>query len=359
MNHADADGRVSYRYELIACGQALQKKPYKLHQPIATEVLLRVLASGLCHTDLHLAEGFFDMGNGNRIALSDRGIHLPHTLGHESVGEVIALGPDVHDLNIGDRVLIYPWIGCDACKQCAENNGHLCGQPQFIGVFRSGGFSDHVVVPHSRYLFPINDLAAAQAAPLACSGLTTYGALMKVRGIFPAEPIVIIGAGGLGLMCLALLAKLQGHGAVVIEPSEMKRDAALRLGARCAVGTDQDSHDQLALLAGDGYGAVLDFVGSAESIARGVSLLRKGGKLIVVGMFGGAMTVPIPLLVMRGISIEGSYVGSLAEMSELLELVKKTGLPNLPIVIRPMSQINDAFDDMRIGHVLGRTVFEP
>jgi D-arabinose 1-dehydrogenase-like Zn-dependent alcohol dehydrogenase len=348
-----------HRFEMVGSAQPLVAASAEMPRPAGREVLLRVLAAGVCHTDLHLSDGYFDLGRGKRIALADRGIRLPHTLGHENVGEVVALGPEARGLQIGDRVLVYPWIGCDACAQCAAGAGHLCAAPRFIGVFRPGGFSDHLLVPDARYLFALGDLPATAAAPLACSGLTAYSALMKVREAAMGGPIVIIGAGGLGLMCLSMLALLVAPGAIVIEPNPAKRNAALEMGALAALGTDaEDSARALALTDG-GVGAVLDFVGAPASVEQGVSLLRKGGRLVVVGMFGGELTLPIPTLVLRAISIEGSYVGSLAEMRDLMDLVRREGMPALPLTTRPLSEINEAFDAMRAGAVIGRTVLQP
>ncbi len=347
------------RYQLVACGEPLQASRAELPAPQGTEVVLRTLAAGLCHTDLHLSDGYFDLGRGQRIRLTDRGIRLPHTLGHENVGVVQACGPEAAGVAIGDRVLAYPWVGCGSCARCADGLGHLCDQPRFVGVFRPGGFGEVVVVPHARCLFPIGDLAPAAAAPLACSGITAYSALRKAGGAIDQGPIVIIGAGGVGLMCLGLLRCLGGKGAIVVEPVAAKRAAALEMGAIAAVGTDAAGEAELADRIGAGVGAVLDFVGSPDSLGRGVAALRKAGKLVVVGMYGGELTLPIPLLVLRSISIEGSYVGSIAEMHELMSLVRRHGIPKLPLVERPMAEINDAMQDMRAGAVVGRTILIP
>ncbi|QAA92647.1 alcohol dehydrogenase catalytic domain-containing protein [Pollutimonas thiosulfatoxidans] len=145
----------AYRYELVACGNQLERRRHAAAVPRGNEVLLRVLAAGLCHTDLHLSDGYFNLGGGNRISLIERGINLPHTLGHETVGEIMAMGPDVSGLSIGDRMLVYPWAGCDACELCTSEQGHLCHSPRFTGVFRPGGFGSHIVVSHPKYLFSL------------------------------------------------------------------------------------------------------------------------------------------------------------------------------------------------------------
>lgn len=301
----------------------------------------------------------FDLGNGQRIALTDRGIRLPHTLGHENVGEVVACGPAVSDVAVGDRVLVYPWIGCDACERCTSGEGHLCDAPRFVGVFRAGGFGDEILVPDAKYVFPIGELSPTQAAPLACSGLTTFAALDKVRDVLDRGPVVVLGAGGLGLMALALLRLMEARGAYVIEPDAAKRAAAIEQGALDAFDDRDADMERLASSIGGGVHAVIDLVGTPASIRRGIGLLRKGGRLVVVGMFGGAMDVAIPLVVLRSLAIEGSYVGSLSQMGELMALVRRNGMPTLPITSRPLAEINQAFDALRSGAVVGRTVLHP
>ena len=186
-------------------------------KPTGTEVLLKVLAAGVCHSDLHLSDGYFDLGGGKKLSIIERGMKLPVTLGHENVGEVVALGPDARGVKIGDRRLVDPWMGCGECRVCKRGDEQLCTKPSSIGVFRPGGYSDHLMVPHPRYLFDIGNIPPERAAPLACSGVTTYSALKKVGPTLTTDPVVIIGAGGLGLMCLALHKAMGGHSAIVVD----------------------------------------------------------------------------------------------------------------------------------------------
>ena len=134
--------------------------------------LVRTVATGVCHSDLHFWEGVYDLGGGKQLKLTDRGMTLPLTMGHETVGEVAAAGPDARDVKVGDRRLVYPWIGCGECKVCRRGDEQLCLKPRFLGVFRPGGYSDFLLVPHARYLVDFGDLPPEQAAPFACSGVT-------------------------------------------------------------------------------------------------------------------------------------------------------------------------------------------
>ncbi|HYP09984.1 MAG TPA: alcohol dehydrogenase catalytic domain-containing protein, partial [Xanthobacteraceae bacterium] len=190
-------------FQLCVCGEPLRASEQPTPKPTGNEVLLKTLAAGVCHSDLHLADGWFDLGGGKRLSLADRGMKLPVTLGHENVGEVVAVGPDAKGVRIGARMLADPWNGCGNCGPCRRGEENLCRAMKSLGVFSNGGYADHILVPHPRYLFDIGDLPPERVAPLACSGVTTFGALKKVPTL-ASEPTVIIGAGGLGLMCLDL-----------------------------------------------------------------------------------------------------------------------------------------------------------
>jgi D-arabinose 1-dehydrogenase-like Zn-dependent alcohol dehydrogenase len=346
-------------FQVCVCGQPLQFNEQPTPEPKGTEVLLKVLAAGVCHSDLHLADGYFDLGGGKRLSLEERGMKLPVTLGHENVGEVVALGPDAKDVKIGARMLADPWIGCGKCAACKRNEDNLCMAMRSLGVFTHGGYADYMLVPHPRYLFDIGDLDPARAAPLACSGVTTFGALKKVTTL-KREPTVIIGAGGLGLMCLALHQKMGGHSAIVVDIDPAKRDAAKKAGAVATVDAKAaGALDQIKQLTNGGAWAVIDLVGSSQSARLGYDSLTKGGKYIIVGLYGGDLTVSLPPIPMRALTIQGSYVGSVPETAELMELVRRTGLPDVPVSTRPLKDVNAVHDELRAGKVVGRVVLTP
>jgi alcohol dehydrogenase, propanol-preferring len=346
-------------FQLCICGEPLQFKEQPTPKPAGSEVLLKVLAAGVCHSDLHLADGWFDLGGGKRLSLADRGMKLPVTLGHENVGEVVATGPDAKDVRIGARMLADPWIGCGTCGPCRRGEENLCRAMKSLGVFANGGYADHIMVPHPRYLFDIGDLPPERVAPLACSGVTTFGALKKVPAL-ATEPTVIIGAGGLGLMCLALHQKMGGHSTVVVDIDPAKRAAAKQAGAAHVVdGGASDAAQQIIDLTQGGAWAVIDLVGSSQSARVGYDSLIKGGKYIIVGLFGGDLTVSLPPIPMRALTIQGSYVGSVPEMAELMALVRRAGLPQVPVATKPLEVVNAVMDDLRAGKIIGRVVLTP
>ena len=347
-------------FQVCVCGEPLRLAEQSTPEPEGSQVLLRMLAAGVCHSDLHLSDGYFDLGGGKRMSLADRGMKLPVTLGHENVGEVVAVGPQAKGVKIGAKVLAHPWIGCGECAVCKRGEENLCTAMRSLGVFSNGGYADHMMVPHPRYLFDIGDLAPEQVAPLACSGVTTYGALKKAAATLKTEPVVIIGAGGLGLMCLALHKAMGGHSAIVVDIDPKKREAAKQAGAAAVIdGGAPDAAAQIIAATKGGAWAVIDLVGASSTARLGVDSLIKGGKYIIVGLYGGDVTLSLPPIPMRALTVQGSYVGSLPEMAELMELVRRTGVPPVPVATRRLEDVNAVLDDLRAGKIIGRVVLTP
>src|SRR5690242_15162421 len=334
-------------------------------RPAGTQVLIKVKAAGVCHSDLHIWEGGYDLGHGRKpLSLKDRGVSLPRTMGHETVGEVVAFGPDVRPgdtagLKIGDVALVYPWLGCGKCATCLGGDENMCLKPAALGVYCDGGYADHMTVPHPKYLLDLKGLDPVTAAPYACSGVTTYSALKKVEKDL-GSPIVIIGAGGLGLMALSLLKAMGGKGAIVVDIDAKKREAAEKAGALATVdGKAGDALAQLAQKAGGPIRAVIDLVGNAQSTQLGFDCLTKGGKLIIVGLFGGGAPWALPLIPIKAITIQGSYVGNLRETRELLDLVRAKNIPPIPVTPMPLAKANDALLDLQKGKLVGRAILTP
>ena len=286
----------------------------------------------------------------------DLAVRLPRTLGHEIAGEVVAAGPDA-DVEIGARRVVFPWIGCGACALCAAGDEHLCARPQTLGFSRDGGFSDRVVVPHPRYLLDFGELPAELAATYACAGLTAFSALRKAAPVSDEHPLLIIGAGGVGESAIRFAHAVYGVHPAVAEIDERKRENARESGA----GTVFDPRDAAACKAarqdaGGGFAAVIDFVGSTASAEHALAMVRKGGKVIVVGLYGGTLQLALPLMPLRAISIAGSYVGSLRDLHDLLALARGGAAPHVHIQRRPLEDAQLALDALRAGTVLGRSV---
>ena len=350
---------LQHSFRLTRIGAPLEVAAEPLPQPTGTEVLLRVHACGVCHSDLHLAEGFFDLGGGHKLDLS-KGMPLPLTLGHEIAGEVLAAGPLAEGALPGQLRVAYGWIGCETCPACRRGVEQFCDRPRALGVTRNGGFSTHVVVPHPRYLFDYGTLPQAFAATLGCSGLTAFGALSKAAPITHDEPLLIIGAGGVGQAAIAIARAMFGVGPVVADIDPAKREAALAAGASEAVDPqDKELRRRLLKQTDGGFAAAIDFVGMPATAELGLSVVRKGGKLIVVGLFGGSLTIALPTLPLRGINVVGSYVGSLTEMDQLMALARSGVISPTAIETRSLAQAQATLTDLREGRIRGRAVLLP
>lgn len=340
-------------------GQPLGETVTPLPAPAGTEVLVRVGHCGVCHSDLHLHDGFFDLGAGRKAELAG-GRPLPFTLGHEIEGEIEAAGPDAAGAAPGRRAVVYPWIGCGECALCARGDEHLCPKPRQIGIQVDGGYASHVMVPHPRYLLDYDPIPAALAGTYMCSGVTAYSALRKLGAAADEGPVLLVGLGGVGMMGLSFALARSKHAPLVAEIDAAKRALALEQGAAAAFDpADAGARKGIMAASGGGVAGAIDFVGSDKSAAFAYGTLAKGGRLVVAGLLGGEMRLSVPTLPLRGVAIEGNYVGSLAEAREMLALVRAGKVQPIPVRTRPLKEAQAALDDLRAGRTIGRTVLVP
>jgi D-arabinose 1-dehydrogenase-like Zn-dependent alcohol dehydrogenase len=345
---------------VVAFGSPLEEIEKPTPVPEGTEVLLKVHHAGVCHSDVHIHDGHFDLGGGARLPLAH--LKLPHTMGHEIEGEAVALGPAAVTVTIGARYAVFPWIGCGGCPACARGEENLCNRGRQLGCSPgiAGGYATHVLVPHARYLLDYGATDPALAAAYMCSGLTAFGAIKKVGTLLPADRLAIIGCGGVGLMGVQFARALTGKGPLAADIEEKRLTAAREAGAVATYDTrDADAADRLVAETGGGVFAAVDFVGSERSFAFANAIVRKGGKIIIVGLFGGAMTMPLPMFPLRAITLAGSFVGSLAEAREMMQLVRAGKIDPIPLQMRPLSEAGKALDDLREGRITGRVVLTP
>lgn len=339
----------------------LQEKPTPAPGP--GEVLVRITAAGVCHSDLHIHDGYYDLGGGRRLLNEQRGVFVPRTMGHEIAGTIEALGDGVSGVQIGDDVVVYPWIGCGNCDACALGDEQNCPSMRTLGILSDGGYSTHVIVPDARYCVPLDGIAPEVAALYACSGITTFHALRKFDpAILQSEPVLIIGAGGLGMMALTILQGMGGYGAIVADIDAGKREDALAAGALAVVDPrDDEVLAQIKELAPSGRGLrmAIDLVGNPATLQLAIDSLVKGGKVVAVGLMGGEFTIPTPYLPMRALTIEGSYVGTLQELRDLMALVREKSIPPPPIERHPLDDAQAVLDALRAGKVHGRGVLVP
>ncbi len=241
---------------------------------------------------------------------------------------------------------------------CAAGLDNLCQTMRPVGMGIQGGFATHLLIRDPKYLVNIDGLRPEQAAPLACSGLTTYSAVKKLLPLDADEWVAVIGCGGLGLMALALLQGLGHERVIACDIDEAKLAPARERGAARTCNLKDDGLKQLIAAADGALCGMLDFVGSAATVALAAPALRKGGRCVVSGLFGGAASLPIPVLALREISILGSAVGTTRDLIELVDLVKR-GRVQLPQVqCRPLAMAEQSLADLAAGRIIGRVVLE-
>lgn len=327
--------------------------------PKGTEVVIEVSRCGVCHTDLHLQDGYYDLGGGKKLELKDRGVHPPLTMGHEVLGRLIAKGTDaeIADSEIGKTFLVYPWIGCGECATCRGGDENLCTKPSSLGVFRPGGYAEQCMVPHPRYLVDVTGIEPTLASTYACSGLTAYSALNKVQMDRGDDLLLLMGLGGVGFSGLTIARALGFQNIAVADIDPAKRDLALRSGARLVLDPrDEQASATLFERHPRGAAGVVDFVAGQSTAEFSLGVLGKGGIYVAVGLFGGNISLPLPPLVLRALTLRGSYTGSLGELKELIDLVKSGKVPPIPVEAVAFDQVNDALSRLRAGHVHGRLV---
>jgi len=346
-------------YEVVQWGKPLEKAARETPKPKGTEVLLKLKFCGVCHSDVHIRDGYFDLGGGKRLPMSERGMNLPATLGHEPYGKVVATGSEAGDVAIGEDRLVYPWTGCGACARCCEGLDNFCMAPRCIGLQRPGGYADHLLVPDPRYLIDASGIDPAWAATLSCSGLAAYSAVSRLNPIPREEWVIVIGAGGLGLSAISLL-RAMGHIYILAaDIDNTKLNAAKKAGAAAIVNSrDPDGAEKIKKISGGPiYGAV-DLVGTTETARLALGALRKGGRLILVGLYGGEIPLSLVTTIQRALTIQGSHLGSVEELKQVVALAREGKLQPIPIQKRLLSEVSRTLDELKAGAVVGRVVVE-
>jgi len=308
-------------------GGTLEVEERELPQATGEGTLLRITACGVCHSDLHVADGHFST------------TPLPIVLGHEITGEVDGLG----------NVLVYtPW-GCGACRFCAAGEEMICPNSCEVGLFQDGGYAEYMIIPYRRYLYPLGDLDPVKAAPLGCGGLTAYRAVKHaLPWLGKGKRALVVGAGGLGQFAIQYLRVLSDATVVVADQSATKRERAVELGAEAGLPGDEVEGP---------FDAVLDFVAAQDTLELGARVVDRKGVLVAVGLFGGR--IPFGLgAVPHEAHFLSSIWGSLAELGELIELAQREPL-EYTIETMPLAEAQTAHERVRAGEAKGRIVLIP
>ena len=345
--------------QIIEPNKPLEINETELPKPNGNQVIVKVKSTGVCHSDLHLWEGGYDTGDGF-MKVTDRGVKFPVTPGHEVVGNVEEIGDSVQGVDIGDLVLVYPWIGVGQCTTCEKGNTNLCESPKSLGVFQDGGYAEYVLVPDAKFLAKIDNLDPDAAASLACSGLTAFTAVKKALTNSP-ENILIVGAGGLGLMGVQIASALTKANIICADLDDEKLESAKKLGATHIINTkESDAVKKIMSICNEkGVDSIIDFVNAPPTVKMDLSLIRKRGNIILVGLFGGSVELPLVSVPLKAITIQGAYTGNYNDMVELINLAQR-GVIN-PIVSKhyKLNDANIALNDLKNRKIIGRAVINP
>ena len=348
--------------QIVKWGEPLVGRTIPTPVPKGREILVEVTACGVCHSDLHIHQGFFDLGGGKKLSIADRGLTLPFTMGHETAGRVAATGPDVSGIEIGQSFVVYPWVGCGSCRDCLGGQELYCTKPRVIGTWVDGGYSTHVIVPDARYLVDHGDIPVEVACTYACSGITAYSGLTKTELSRADQSLLLVGAGGVGMNALLMAKAVLGCRVAVADLDPAKRDAAMATGVCDAVfdNGNPGAIQQIKDWSDGGTDAAIDFVGRPESLSFAMNAGRpKGAKIVVIGLYGDELPISTALLPLRVIDLRGSYVGTLDDLKAVIQLAKDGVLPPIQVSRCPLDSVNTALDDLHHGRVTGRVVLDP
>jgi NAD+-dependent secondary alcohol dehydrogenase Adh1 len=314
------------------------------------DVVVRIGAAGLCRTDLHIQEGQW---------AEKSQVVLPYTPGHENAGWVHEVGSAVTNVEVGDTVIVHPFITCGLCSACRRGDDMHCENGSFPGINRDGGFADFLQTSARSVVKLAPSLEPKDIAALADAGLTAIHAVKKAIPILePGTTAVVIGAGGLGHIGIQCLKAMTPTTVVVIDPSEKALALAAEMGADQTVKVDGKHVDTVKEITnGFGADAIIDFVGEKGAIEDGIAMVRDGGFYYVIG-YGENINIPTIDVISREISFIGNLVGTYTDLEELMTLTAQ-GRVTLHTSTYPLDAINDAMADLDGGRLQGRGILIP
>jgi propanol-preferring alcohol dehydrogenase len=346
---------------IVEVNESLQVQELQTPKPKGSQIIIKVQSSGVCHSDVHVWEGYYEGIGGQPLKTTDRGVKYPLTPGHEIAGIVDDLGEQVERFSKNEKVLVYPWIGEGVCPACRIGEENLCDKPRSLGVYMDGGYAEYVLVPSYKYLVNIGDgMDTDASATLSCSALTAYGAV-KNASLKPADNVVIVGAGGLGLMAIQLAKAVTGARIIAMDLDDKKLEFAKKEGADTTINSKNEDAVKAVMELTDkkGADAVIDFVNASKTVETDMQLLRRRARVVLVGLFGGELKLSLVTMPTRAFRLIGSYTGTLSDMIELVSLARRGVIK--PVVSNrfKLDQATDALTMLKEGKILGRGVINP
>jgi alcohol dehydrogenase, propanol-preferring len=346
---------------IVKVNEKLEIQQLETPKPRGSQVLVKVQSSGVCHSDIHLWEGYYEGIGGQPLKTTDRGVNYPLTPGHEVAGIVDALGEQAEGFSKDDKVLVYPWIGEGLCPACRIGEENLCDKPRSLGVYMNGGYAEYVLIPSYKYLVKISDgMDTDASATLSCSALTAYGAV-KNANLKPDDNVVIVGAGGLGLMAIQLAKAVTGARIIAMDLDDKKLEFAKKEGADTTVNSKNEDPIKAIMELTDKMGAdaVIDFVNASKTVESDMQFLRRRARVVLVGLFGGELKLSLVSMPTRAYKLIGSYTGTISDLIELVSLARRGVIK--PVVSNrfKLDQATDALTMLKDGKILGRGVINP
>jgi alcohol dehydrogenase, propanol-preferring len=346
---------------IVKLNEPLQIQELQTPTPKGTQVLVKVHSEGVCHSDVHVWEGYYEGIDGQTLKTTERGVKYPLTPGHEVAGVVETLGEQAEGFSKNEKVLVYPWIGEGLCPACRLGEENLCDKPRSLGVYTDGGYAQYVLVPSYKYLVKLgDDMDMDSSAPLACAGITSYGAV-KNAALKPDDNVVVVGTGGLGLMGIQLAKAVTGANIIAMDLDDQKLDVAKKNGANITINSKKEDPVKAVMEVTDNLGAdaVLDFVNASATVETDMKFLRRRARLVLVGLFGGELKLGLVSMPTRAYRIIGSYTGTIHDLIELVSLAKRG-------VIKPviggrfkLDQATEALTMLTKGKIIGRGIINP
>ena len=346
---------------IVELNEPLQVQDLQTPKPKGTQILIKIQSSGVCHSDVHVWEGYYEGIGGQPLKTTDRGVKYPLTPGHEIAGIVDSFGEQVEGFSKNEKVLVYPWIGEGMCPACRVGEENLCDKPRSLGIYTDGGYADHVLVPNYRYLVKIGDeMDTDTSAPLSCAGLTAYGAV-KNANLKPDDNVVIVGTGGLGLMAIQLAKAVTGAKIIAMDLDDRKLDVAKKNGADITINSKKEDPVKAVMELTDKLGAdaTIDFVNASKTVETDLQLLRRRARLVLVGLFGGELKLSLIAMPTRAYKVIGSYTGSISELVELVSLAKRGVIKPVISERFKLEQATEALYKLKDGKIIGRGVIKP
>jgi len=327
-------------------GKPLIFQEWDIPTPGPGQILVKTEACGVCHTDLHAATGDWPLKP-----------KLPFIPGHEAIGRVAKVGAGVTIVKEGDRVGV-PWLysACGHCEHCLAAWETVCGEAEFGGYTKNGGFADYLLADPNYVAHIPAGLDPKAAAPIICAGITTYKGIKETEAR-AGEWVVISGAGGLGHLGIQY-AKAMGLHVCAVDIDDTKLELARTVGADCVVNAKHEGAVEAVRKATSGGAhGVLITAPSLPAFKQGIAMARKRGTCVLVGLPPGEFPVPLFDIVANCITIRGSFVGTREDMAETLAFAAE-GKVKADIELQPLSAINKIFDRLEHGKVAGRVVLD-